>query len=210
MLLKEITSQIIKLASGGVLTDESRYDFSDIDSRIHLARASVIQSYYNKIKRIGSDWIQTYIADFDRNLQDSTSYVRFSSPRGIPLDTYMDGYLFVGDKDGLSSYRRANNRAVLVNYYSHRNSRPKETKPTFIYSEGYIEVYGNPLIKELRIDGIFANPLEIKTFNEDIDSYPISNDLIDLVKDFVLKTSLSVESSKPADFVSNSKDSIVK
>lgn len=204
MTLKELTSQVIRMVSGGILTDESKYDFLDIEADIHYARANVIKDFYSKNKRVSGEWIQTFNAVFDVTSQESNNFVRFVVPRAIPLDVFRDGFLYVGDTNGNVAYRRVNSRAELANFNLHRITKINNNTPKFIYSEGVIELYGNTMIKELRIDGIFANPSEIPTYNQDIDNYPLSEDLISPLKDFLLKTSLSIEAQKKPDTISDS------
>lgn len=210
MTLSELRSQVVRLISGGVLTDDTRYDFSDIDAQIHYARANVIANFYAKTKRVSGEWLQTFEATYNKDIQDSNEFVRFAVPRGIPLDVMRDGFLYVGDTTGNTSYRRVNSRAELANFNLHRITRINGERAKFIYSEGEIQVYGNAMIKELRIDGIFANPTEILTYNIDIDNYPISEDLISALKDFLLKTALSVEASKLPDTISDSKETQIR
>jgi len=205
MILKDLVSQVIRLVSGGILTDETRYDFLDIEAKIHYARANVIQNFFAKTKRISGEWLQTYNATYDLASQESNEFVRFVVPRTIPLDVFRDGFVYVGDTTGNVAYRRINNRAELANFNLHRITKIKSDIPKFIYSEGVIEVYGNnAMTKELRIDGIFANPTELPLYNQDIDNYPLSEDLISAVKDFLLKTSLGVEQQKKPDVISDS------
>jgi hypothetical protein len=206
MILRDLISQVIRLVSGGTFTDDTRYDPLDIEAKIHYARANVIQQFFTKNKRISGEWLQTYNAVYDANLQGNIDFVKFAVPSGIPLDIYRDGFIYVGDKNGNIAYRRVNNRAELANYNLHRITRISSDRPKFIYSEGYIEVYGNSMIKELRIDGVFANPTELPTYNQDIDNYPLSEDLISQVKDFLLKTALSVEQQKQPDLIPDSKE----
>lgn len=210
MTLAEFRSQVIRLPSGGILTDESRFDFLDIDAEIHFARAVVIPAFYSKTKRISGEWLQTFVATYDQNIQESNDYVIFDVPRGIPLDVMRDGYLYIGDTAGDTAYRRVNNLAELVNYNQHRITKINNNRPKVLYSEGRMKVYGNTMIKELRIDGIIADPTEILTYNQDFDNYPISEDLIQPVRDYLLQKSLGIEIQRKNDTVSDSQETEVK
>lgn len=206
MLLSNLKSQIIRLVSGGIETDTTRYDFSDIEDKIHYGRAFVIGQSFQQSKRIGSSWTQQYISPFDPNLQDTNDFVRFKVPHVIRLDSLRDGFVYVGAITSTTAYRRVNNRAEMANYNLHRITKQNERTPKFIYSDGYIEVYGDTMIKELRVDGIFRNPTHIPSYNQDIDPYPISADLIGVLKDYLLKTTLIPEQQKAPDTIADGRE----
>lgn len=210
MTLAEFRAQVIRLPGGGVLTDDTRFDFPDIDAAIHFARAAVIPMFYAKTQRISSEWIQTFTATYDANIQDSNEFVRFAVPRSIPLDVMRDGYLFIGDSAGTTAYRRVNNRAELANYNLHRITKINNNTPKVLYEEGYFEVYGLSMTKQLRIDGLIAVPTEIVTYNEDFDNYPISEDLIQPVRDYLWQKSLGIEIQKSPDTISDSQETTIK
>ena len=58
MTLKELISQVIRQGSGGTLTDETRFDFSDIAAKVHYARATAILQQFSKTKRLSPLWLQ--------------------------------------------------------------------------------------------------------------------------------------------------------
>lgn len=210
MTLAEFRSQVIRMPGGGILTDDTRFDFLDIDAEIHFARAVVIPSFYAKTKRISGEWLQTFTATYNANIQESDEYVIFDVPRGIPLDVMRDGYLYIGDTVGDTAYRRVNNLAELATYNQHRITRINNNRPKVLYSENKMRVYGNTMIKELMIDGIFANPTEILTYNVDFDNYPISEDLIQPIRDYLWQKSLAIEQSKLPDTISDSQETTIK
>lgn len=210
MTLAELRSQVIRLPGGGVLTDDTRFDFLDIDAAIHFARAVVIPAFYAKTKRISGEWLQTFTATYDVNIQESDEYVIFDVPRGIPLDVMRDGYLYIGNTDGNSAYRRVNSLAELATYNQHRITKTNNNTAKVLYYEGKMRVYGNTMVKELMTNGIYANPTEILTFNQDIDNYPISEDLIQPIRDYLWQKSLAIEIQKLPDTISDSKDTTIR
>lgn len=210
MTLAELRSQVVRLPGSGILTDETRFDFPDIDAEIHFGRAAVIRAFYSKTKRISGEWIQTYIGTYDKNIQESADYVIFDVPRGIPLDVMRDGYLYIGDIAGDIAYRRVNNLAEFATYNQHRITKVNNSRPKVLYQEGRMKIYGNAMIKELRIDGIIANPTEVPTYNQDVDNYPISEDLIQPIRDYLWQKSLGIEIQKKPDTISDSHETTIK
>ncbi len=203
MKLAELKSQVIRLVSGGIETDVTRYDFSDIEDKIHYGRSVVISESFKESKRIGSAWLQRFISPFNTNLQDSNKFVRFKVPDVIRLDNYRDGFVYVGAIDSNIAYRRVVDRATMANGNLYRITIQNQQTARFLYEQGYIEVYGNTNIRQLAIDGIFSNPTHIPTYNQDTDEYPLGETLIGPLKEYLLKDSLATEQQKLPNIINN-------
>src|SRR3989304_826578 len=85
-------------------------------------------------------------------------------------ESKFDGLLYVGQINKNCAFRKVVSRAELSTINHHRTSK-KAIK--YLYSEGILEVYSNPLLKEVLIDGIFTNPELVPTFNINFSEYPI-------------------------------------
>ncbi len=206
MLLSNLKSQVIRLVSGGILTDEGRYDFSDIEDKIHYGRAFVISQDFKETKRIASSWLQPYTAIYDKDMQDTTKFIRFKVPNVIQLDNYRDGFIYVGANNSTINWRRINNRAELANFNANRITKQRNGVVKYLYEDGFIEVYGDNEIRKIRIDGIFQIPTEIPSFNQDIDPYPLGEKLIGALKDYLLKTTLLPEQQKLPDIIADGRE----
>jgi hypothetical protein len=196
MLLKEIVEVFQRRAGGGVFDNETRYDISFSEDTIHQARATIIYRDYQSNKKINPIWTQQFIGTFSQDLQESKTFVKFACPPVITLDDFIDGFMFVGNLTDNVSYRKVANRASLANSNVHRYLSLNVDTPKFIYSDGYIEIYGNAMIKQLKVDGIFNDPTKIPTFNKEYDQYPADLKLINSMVDYVFNTEIKNELSE--------------
>jgi len=197
MILLNIANQIIKEVQGGVHTVESKFSVEYIYSLIHSYRASLIRAQFSRSKRIHPLWTQQFFPEFDADLQDDDCVRKFQVPASIIMNEQTNGYLYIGDVTGNCAYKQLNSRAELSTYNQHRVSN-KGVR--IIYSDGVLEVYGNTDISAIRVDGVFADPTQIPTFNADIDNYPLDDDTINQMKAMIVKSELGMEAQTPADF----------
>lgn len=209
MTLDQIVQRVISLPQGAVLTDETRFGFPYVITLINTARAQVIQGIYFKNKRIHPACYQTYYADYDADLQeDDPCVVKFKCPASINLDSNSDGFRYVGQVDGKKGFRRVTTRAFLSTYNQHPLMQVQGgnfTAAMWSAPDSIWEVYNSDL-KYLRIEGIFANPLDIPTYNKDVDDYPVSVEMLPQIEDFIFKTVTAIEAGTQPDYVSNGVD----
>ena len=205
MTLPELREAVIRIVSAAIVTDADRYDSAFIDAIIHQYRAEAIWIIYQKEKRINSLWTQQFIAEYSADLQEG-GCIRFACPPLVALDNKTDGAIYVGSIDGDIAYRKVTSRAELANNDLHRFSRSNSRNPKALYSDGVWEIHGDPLIQDLRVDGIFMNPTEIKTYNIDIDQYPLDDKTIVLMKKLIFASELIPMASQEPDRISDSTD----
>lgn len=114
-------------------------------------------------------------------------------PKPIELDQ-MDLFTYVGGLDKQSGFPYKTKANARWNHYNKYSSK----QPLAYYSEGYIYITNcpNPLLKYINIEGVFANPREVHKFknldgspcyNPDVDNYPISGRMIDMLNDLFKK-----------------------
>lgn len=190
--LIEIRDDLIGTPSGGVMIDDTKYDLPYIEYLIHQYRARAIFQSWLTTKRINPLWTQQFIATYDENAQDVPGAVVFNCPAPISLDSMMDGFLYIGKVDGNCAYTKVVSRAEMANQNLHRYSKCVPGNEKALWSDGRIEVYGNTMLKELRVDGILENPELVPTYNKNFDQYPISNDILVIMKDLLMKEQINV------------------
>ena len=119
-------------------------------------------------------------------------------PQPIELDQ-MDLFTYIGGLDKHSAFSYKTKAAVRWNKYTKYASKT----PLSYYSDGYIFVTNcpNPLLEYINIEGVFANPREVKDFkspegkacyNPDTDSYPISGRMIDMMNKLIKEGELNM------------------
>lgn len=209
MILQEIIERLVSNAQGGLFSDETRFNEATLTTLINTARAQTIQAIYFKNKRINPACYQTHFPSYDADLQvDDPCLVKFKCPSVINLDSNSDGFRFVGQVDGVRGFRRVVSRAQLATYNQHPFMKVQGGRyiaALWSAPDGVWEIY-NSSLKYLRVEGIFANPLEIPTYNKDIDDYPVSVEMLPMIEDFIFKTVTAIEAQTTPDYVSTSTD----
>lgn len=114
-------------------------------------------------------------------------------PKPIELDQ-LDLFTYVGGLDKQSPFTYKTKSNAKWNKYSKYSSKT----PLAYYSNEYIYITdcANPLLKYINIEGVFANPREVHKFknpdgtpcyNPDIDNYPMSGRMVDMLNDLLKK-----------------------
>lgn len=206
MTLPQVRESVIRTISAALKTDEDRYESDYIDDLVHQHRAEAIWMMWKQDKRINSNWTQQFIAEYSRDLQEDDCFVRFACPPLVALGKKADGAVYVGSIKGRVTYRKVTSRAELANNDLHRFVKVNSRTLKALYSDGYWEIHGDPLIKEVRIDGIFANPTDIPTFNAEIDQYPIDDNTLVLMKKLIILSEMGPMAEETPDRISDSTD----
>lgn len=201
--LPEIIEEIIRADNSGIITDEQKLDNDYIESLVHEYRAQAIFMIYSNTKRLNPSWTQKCILEYDELIQESKEYVLFRAPRPLTLDPIRNGHIYVGSVCGTKPFRKVETRADLANRNMHRHMKVRDNIPKVLYSDLCYEVYGNTDIKTILVDGVHLYPTEVITYNKYKDPYPISGDLLDMMKSFVRKET-SLSSNTPSDTRSDS------
>lgn len=188
MILSDIVEMFQRQANGGVFDTSTRWDIPFTEDTIHKARATVMFNYYQKFKKINPMWTQRFVATYSQDLQESKKFVKFACPPVVTLNDYIDGFMYVGNVNDNVSYRKVSSRAALANANEHRYTKLTLNTPEFIYSDGYLEVYGIATIRELMVDGVFLNPVNVPSYNKIFDQYPVDESLIPQMQDLVFNT----------------------
>lgn len=206
MTLPQVRESVIRIVSAALKTDEDRYEAAYIDDVIHQYRAEAIWTVWQRAKRVNANWTQQFISTYSKDLQDDDCLVRFACPPLIALDKKTDGAIYVGSIVGNVSYRKVTSRAELANNDVHRFIKSNSRAIKALYSDGFWEIHGDPLIKELRIDGVFANPTDVPTFNPISDQYPIDDKTLTMVKNLIVLSEMAPMASTEPDRISDSTD----
>ena len=202
MLLPEIAEELIRLDSGGIFTDENKNDDLFIYSLVHQYRANAIKEYYFKNRRTQSVWIQQYYPEYLSARQESSEYKLYECPPVITIDNKRDGFVYVGTLDSHCRYRQSKTRGDLETALRNRITANSDR---FLYAGGFLEVYSKS--KEIRVDAIFSNPTDLETFNIEKDDYPISDDILVVMKSHILQTQF-LPMGKPIDNISDSQSKV--
>lgn len=209
MRIKEIIERIQRLPDGGIITDENRWDEDFLESIINTFRLVVIRDSYNKNnKRINPSCYQKYYCVYDADIQED-GMIKFFHPPVTSMDGFSDGFRYIGSSEGSEDFRRITSRAKLSLYNNHKVMSVKSGRNTTVLYDGnseYLEVYGNQLIRECLTESILLNPMDSQYYNKKTDQYPIGDDMIPMLEDYIFRAQTSIESSRNPDVVSSSSE----
>lgn len=206
MKLLEIIEIFQAMPSGGIITDENRYDQRFMELAADHSRSVAIQQLWKANKRINPSWLQSYFPIWRETMQDDACVTKFYCPGVITLDGRGNGFNYIGSEKGNRNFRYANTRGDLANIYQHRYAKPDHDNPVAYYEEELLEIHGPVTARNIRLDALFSHPTKIPTFNKVHDEYPASLEVVDLMKDIIFKSETSVIITRPIDTRSDSKD----
>lgn len=204
MTYSELADDIIRTVQGGISTVDSKLNNQEyLFDLITQYRAIAIKQNFTKSRRIHPSWTQQFYPEYSKDLQENACFVKFSVPLPIPMEDRQDGFMYIGQKVGNKAYKRLTSRAEIATYDQHRTTK---NGVRVLYSDGFLEVYGNTMIQDLRLDGVFADPRQVPTFNVGYDDIPIDDESIILLKQLLIQSQMLSEAQAPADIKQDNKD----
>lgn len=190
MKIHQIADLLIRSVSSAQNGIDNRYDPEYVESLIPgLAGKAYIISYNGDkytaaSRRISGDWILPTTLTYDSTIQVANAdFVRFAlaSPP-VRINQITSGLVYVGQKDLSIQFKEMYNRGDVANAIK-RGFLNDGKDIVFILKSGeFIDVFSNPMIKEVDIDIVAQNPTLFSTFNEVTDEYPISEDMIPIME----------------------------
>jgi hypothetical protein len=204
--LRQIADKVIRKGENGISVDESKYDLEFIYAKIHDARATAIFEQWQKTKRINTLWTQKYTPTYNEYIQDADGcVVYFSCPGVISLDGLMDGFLYIGQVDCNSAFRKVESRAKLASFNNYRHTKNSTNIARVIHSDGLLEVWGNTFIEQIQVDAVFSNPTQVDTYVVDYDQYPVDSKIENRILELLFAQDLRYMQG-PIDIKSDSQD----
>lgn len=195
-------------AVGGYLTVDNRLNRPYVYSLMHSARAQAMRDNFLRQKIVSPFWYQPYYPQFELPEQEDVGcYVRFKLPQQIPLDPRRDGLGFIGTIKHNQRWTQINERGELSLYL---NRQVTKNDPMLLIENGWGEIYNKPALREFMIEGIWANPEEIPTYNLEKDPYPISEDIWNDLQKLILQKDLIILTKSFVDRVTDGYDNTVQ
>jgi len=217
--LKQYTEALERAVTGGVKSDESKFDFGYLSDLAHKGRAVVARNDFTQYRRWNPSLIQYYYPVYSTYFQSGTCMSRFKIPTGfISADGMRTGCTYVGssnDMEGANplkaqNFRIIKYRAELNDFLNHPLMTPASGNYIGVLIEGLVvEVYGSSVIKNLAIGGVWDDPTKMPDYNIDKDQYPISEDLLELVTTYIKDAVLNQAAATQSDTISDSKNTFV-
>lgn len=213
--LRQITDRLIRAVNAGVNTDDSRWSPRYIESLIPSLRESAIKMEYNGTrdragnKRVEYANLQSHTFQIDEEIQpEGVDYVIFDIPRPISISKGVDGIVYVGQDSDSVSFTKLHNRSEVATY-KQRGFLRDGRNIAVIYEIPYVLAFGNPMLKELTLQFVAADPTAVPSFNIETSQYPVTDSQIELMVD-LLKKELTPAMNRPADEISDGTDTTTR
>jgi len=182
---------------GGQLTDQPPYQLLQIYEKMNQSRGDILGKLITDAKFRTTDYnaLQPYYCVYDKAIQDNpTKYVRFAIPEIINIPKSM-GLFWVGRTDRTQDFRVVSGIGEISSLTKIKAIKPSSLRVDVIYNQGYLYVYGDLNLKGCLVEAYFRDPFVIpvyssantiiRTFDEDLDEYPMSESYLHLLYDEV-------------------------
>jgi len=205
--LRQIIESAISTVSGGLFIDDRHISSEQIEYKADEGRALWCIDYYSKTGTIHPDWIQRFYPEYDSEMQESKCMTTFYCPHILAFMDGTDGLRYFGAKDGYAdNFTRIQSRAQLAAMMNHNIMRIGR-RNYVLYQNGIGEAYTKTKINDPMMEGVFARPTEIPTFNKEKSNYPLDPAGVDYFEKYLTQTVLKMEISTPSDSRSDGVDS---
>jgi len=185
--LRAFAEDYIKLISGGVITDDTRFDMCHIEKLCEFYIVRVSKEMFAKEVIPPTNFFE-YICSEIIPCDDCS--IKFSSPRFSVVNSVGDGWNFT------------QNKADIKLFIGNKWLPPSVCDPFIYVGDGYLKVYGNMDIEVLPISGICDNASD---FLDEDDKYPCSPDTWTYAKELMKRDGVLMNSVQ-ADIINDSND----
>lgn len=208
MTFPEIYEHIGSLASGGYLTEDSRYDKGFIYGLVNRGRAVIVNERWKADLSIPPIYYMRYETEYVKQAQpsDGCYTIFYNTPDIIALDGRATGASYVGTVDGLpATFREVSNRAEFAAQQKDRIMRSLNNVRV-LFGNGQIECFYKNTIKHIAIEIIPRDPRQIATYDIDKSQYPMDEGDLARLDTYLMQGSMNATVKTIADRIANSKD----
>ena len=213
MTHKEVVDVLTANVQAAIKTQDSRFSWDFVREHAATARSFAIKDFWVRHRNVNPNWLQqidlVYNSDVQSDVVEPNCTVRYLIPNYVTLDGKADGLTFVGSYKGRPFVTFSSDQ----DYYGKSHIQNMDASKGFIVAvikgPGYVDVKWKARITSgLLVSAILSDPTDSKRFNIDYDEYPITQDLMPLMEDFLIKK-MSAAASAPVDMVPNKNDNRV-
>lgn len=203
MTLPELYQRIATLPSGGMLSDENRFDYGFVYSLIHTASAQAKRAEFMRTKKPHPAWFFPYYPDFNSLAQIDGCFYRFKIPQIIALDARQTGVEYAGSIRANEQFNVVIGRAKFAAMQKDRVMK-SGIGNTVLIDNGFCEVYGKA--KNFFINAAWFDVTQLSNFSLEKDDYNIEASLIPEVERIILQLNLNIITKSAIDYLQNKKD----
>lgn len=203
--LVQIANEIIKDLTGGRFGDILDVNTEDVYNKIHAVRGQlIVQKFYkDQASYINPQWLQVFYPVYDSTIQIvDAPFVQFPYPPVVD-----SALILFGSQNGQQDFAITDDSQINT-FMDNKYTKPLPNRMVGVVGVPYFKVYGNLAYKNKgKLYVVAANPMEIPTYSFDFATqtytitglwdderniYPISNDLLPLLKQQVKQELLNI------------------
>jgi hypothetical protein len=214
--LNQLTYDLINIVRGGKVSDDEAINKRQVEFWIHNTRAQLIRQDLMKKRSISSNIVQTLgCVEVEEVDLSSCCNITIGCPavrtkKQIPNPIELDAKDLITRVGPLDITAPAYNLIPFQRVpWVGNEPYTKHLKKAFWY-DGYIYLIGDgvDMLKMINIQGVFADPTEVKGFwncnnnsncYTDDSAYPISQHMIETMKQMILQTDFKIAMQTPTD-----------
>jgi len=194
--LRSIIYDLMNIIRAAKISDNELISERLIESWIHSYRAKLIKQDIDKDKYINPDYVQELsLLELIKEEQEIRNVYRTTTTIPKSLDfNYKSGLLFVGDVEDNAIMLVPQQRVVWQQF-----RRFTRSAPLAYLKNRYIYIHNPRGLQYIKVRGIFEVPTEADV-NMTLDSkYPIPINMLDTLKQMILKQELNIISNSFSD-----------
>lgn len=192
-----IDAIIVYIERNNIVTDETFFRRQQLLDLFCAARARVLSQFM--IQRVGITG-KNYL----KSVIDKTVYEQGGTFNYFEVESaVMNEYEYVGGTDGCSRYRE---NLTISQYQNTINQQVP--KITMYYKEASMLKVDNNQVETILLNYIPVNPIQVPTFNYELDEFPVDDAMLDIVFNEMFETYQKKVIETPKDTVSDSQDTI--
>jgi hypothetical protein len=200
--------------SAGVESTDSVLDDAAIEAMINDKRATIISTFLSQSKanRLSESWVQHVYFGCGLNPYQCKDTVVFECPRVIHINNELDGFVYVGNANGIEPFTRLKTSFMNLSMLDSMSSKTRLLWYPDTDSVGNhgVVIRGNKFLEKLKISIIASNPLEVPGFRRDVDDYPVDAHVRDLLVDEVCNAFLKKLRGRTPDLTPDFTDTLAK
>lgn len=198
MKADQIIDTIIRyVEQKGIVTDETFLRRRQLLVLFGNSRAKVIYEMIRAGEEVSdNNYITSVLTNIEYNTTGNFSY--FNIPNSVNGD-----YSFIGSEDGCNRFREC---STIAEFQSTLHCQVPYIARYYLENE-YLKI-NQKAVKRVRVNYIPSNPLQVTTWNYELDEYPVDESLIDVICQEMFAAYQSKTSQTPLDVVEDGKETI--
>jgi hypothetical protein len=181
---------------GGDIFDEMHASLRLIGGLLEIAREKSIVAYITQKKTIPAQLFQTTYPIFRKDAQYDECFTVFNLPSPvIQLDASKDSIGYIGGMNGVTPYMRSHDQSDYANSMQHpimASIANREPVCVYVPEFSLVQINKTPgrLPKRIMVNAVFVDPTKVPEYNEEIDDYPITQEIFSMAKDYMLQVDI--------------------